>query len=521
MVATSQLGPLTPDGVLLNESSAWANVGGAASIQAALADALDSTYAEASGSADNNKILRTSLSTTTLPAGAQIHSYKVLSRGGRSSFGETPRIYVSTNAGGTIGDYNPGYGVIRGATFIVYNSQTLAMVQATIDALYVSHYTTGLSAGAARLYLAWVYFYYVSKPTVTVNNPTGTITTTMQPTADWSFTQAEGNPQATYRVKVFDSATYGGGGFNADTSTPAWDSGEVTSPNVSVQIATALTNGTTYKAYVKSSVDVEVPYNAAGDRLIYSDWAAGPAFTISVSPPPAPTLSTSADATNGRIGITVNRGGTTPATDGFFIERSKDAGATWTNVRLPSTANGLVVVTPGVAQTVYDYEMPIGVGVRYRARAYDDVTGGRVFSTYTTQGSDTTLAVSDLTSNGLWLKVPQDDTKNMRVELTPGSLNFKRPKDSAVFNPIGRPRKVQVEDVVKGVEFTGLEFDIVGSTAYDKLTTIYETQKVVLLQTDIAGRQWYLSLGDWSEKLINAVDRVHYVSFDAVEVDSP
>lgn len=93
----------------------------------------------------------------------------------------------------------------------------------------------------------------VDDPVATIIAPTGT-TGDDTPTVTWASTlDPAGGPLTQYEVKIFDDATYTGGGFDPDTSTPALESGVVGD-----QGATSWTPDTslpaaddTYRAYVR------------------------------------------------------------------------------------------------------------------------------------------------------------------------------------------------------------------------------------------------------------------------------
>lgn len=89
-----------------------------------------------------------------------------------------------------------------------------------------------------------------SAPSVNVISPTGLTGTT--PTIVWTYSDPNLDAQTKYRVRVFSQAQYTAGGFNPDSSTSSWDSGDVNSAATSVVTGT-LVSGTTYRAYVKAA----------------------------------------------------------------------------------------------------------------------------------------------------------------------------------------------------------------------------------------------------------------------------
>jgi hypothetical protein len=128
-----------------------------------------------------------------------------------------------------------------------------------------------------RLYDAWLVVTYNEKPTTAVTGPAGTVTTTVRPDVTWSYSDPESDPMERYRVKVFSSAQYTATAFNPETAVAVWDSGEQLSDALSTSIPINLTNGTSYRAYVKTG-----DKNSGGR---YSNWAYSP-FTVNVPAPP-------------------------------------------------------------------------------------------------------------------------------------------------------------------------------------------------------------------------------------------
>lgn len=116
---------------------------------------------------------------------------------------------------------------------------------------------------------------YRNKATVALTNPnpgagsftTATIAPLVGHVINWSFDATNSNDakfsQKKFQVKIFDQATAEGGGFDPDTSTPVYDSGEVKSSLTSHEyddwssgVAVArLTANTNYYAYVRAAQD--------------------------------------------------------------------------------------------------------------------------------------------------------------------------------------------------------------------------------------------------------------------------
>lgn len=124
------------------------------------------------------------------------------------------------------------------------------------------------------------------QPAVSAVTVTGATTTTT-PDVGWTYTTTDDSGgQTRYQVRVFTAAQYGIAGFDAGSSPATWDSGVLSGPATTVTVGVNLLNGTTYKAYVRAARDWPGP---AGP-LWYSAWAASGATAVTLTPPPAPTV---------------------------------------------------------------------------------------------------------------------------------------------------------------------------------------------------------------------------------------
>lgn len=126
----------------------------------------------------------------------------------------------------------------------------------------------------AAVYQMKLLIFETAYPTAAVT-AAGSVTTT-NPVVAWSYSDTDAWAHTGSQVKVFDSATYSAGGFNPDTSSPKYTttlSGAGTSAT-----ATGLTNGVTYRTYVRVSKTVNgVQY--------WSGWANNTAWTVAALPP--------------------------------------------------------------------------------------------------------------------------------------------------------------------------------------------------------------------------------------------
>ncbi len=199
-------------------------------------------------------------------------------------------------------------------------------------------------------------------PVVTVTSPTGTVSNTDRPPAVWTYTDTENSPQVTYQVRYFTAAQYGIAGFDPGSSPAFWDSGVIAnSATRSVTPGIDLTNNTTYRVYVQSQ--------QIGNQ--FSAFALSQ-FTLSLTPPNAPTLATDYDRINNRTVLTVTgndlSGTYTIANTKVTVERSDNNGLTWTPVRGGSS----LTLNASRQAVVFDYEAPTGT------RLYRAITRGTI-----------------------------------------------------------------------------------------------------------------------------------------------
>ena len=289
-----------------NNASAFTISGGSASVHAALADDSNSTY-----------ITRTS---TTVPA-----SYEA--EFGTQTLAATEKVaYVNLRAKatiGTTGSIELSLGVItdrngRAVSYSVPFSKANTLALSTLDtALKLTTAPNGeawsqtlidnlvvkfadnaiLSADRAGLYELFIDVITTTQPTVSVSAPTGTVTDTTFPSVVWTYADADGDPQNAYEIKVFDSTTYGGASFSADTSTPTVSTGIVTSTNNGQTLEADLADGTTYRAYVRVA-------QLVNGSNYFSEWAYSQ-FTIDVDAPATPLITAFYDTNAGAVTVTV------------------------------------------------------------------------------------------------------------------------------------------------------------------------------------------------------------------------
>lgn len=271
-------------------------------------------------------------------------------------------------------------------------------------------------------------------PTATPTTPTGTITNTDKPAIAFTYADTELDAQTQYDIKVFDSTTYGAGGFSADTSTAAFATGPVASSSTSVAITTSLTNGTTYKVYAR-----------VADQYGFGVWTAGPAFTIAIDPPATPTLVATQDNANSRIVLTLqgrdnmlstNQASLETDTTGWAalanctITRSATFAANGSNsLRLSSTAGGnMTAQTPtgtlGIAvapNIAYEFLTNSRAGASARSVNIGCKwfkSDGTASATPTSTGSDVTNATANFNTQAVLAVTSPADAAFVAIVVT-------------------------------------------------------------------------------------------------------
>lgn len=207
-----------------------------------------------------------------------------------------------------------------------------------------------------------------------------------------------------------------------------------------------------------------------------------------------------------------------------LLQRSTDAGATWTQVRRPSTATvsaygGVSIPSTTQAYTVLDSEAPRGTAVLYRAVSRGTYAGQTLTSAYSANTSVTT--VNDGT---WWLKLVADQSLYAGgaggVKVSKGSLRFKVTEDLGVFRPLGKSTATVVAGDLGG-EDGELTLEAVGDVEWATLVRLVKAQTPLLLQ-DPNGTQKYVrwdSDREWSRFAGAAYRRTVPVSY--VEVGAP
>jgi len=424
---------LRPDGTI--DLGLWTVSAGTA--HAALSDDSDTTYVQTT-SATVGDPLSLNMGTFTLPAGAVIKETRTRVRARTGTAGDF-QSYVDAvliRPSGNNGEEArvQATGVITTASS-PYTSWQIPSTQAAIDALKVE--IEGIFAtsadGFTRAYEVYADIVTVPIPVTVVAavTPDPYTASNIVPIAWTNTLDADGGVQTRYQIRVFTAAQYGIGGFNPATSPATQDTGEVIGGALTRNTA-VLANSTTYRAYVRVAQTV----NGVSHWSAY----AFDQFAVSVTTSDILSVTTVAVNASARIDVTVNRNGATSAWNFVEVERSTDAGVTWSPVR-----GATYVDATGNANTftVSDYETANGQATLYRARAT------RIVSLLPISGAfvQSTPSVS-WSSTSAWLKAPSNPTRNSPVDIDTPFVSTELPVRAGVFDIIGSAERVVISDVM-------------------------------------------------------------------------
>ena len=257
-----------------NNAASWTISGGSGSVHAALSDNSDSTYITRT-STTVPAVYETELGTVTLGATEVIKTVNLRVKIAQTDGNTKYSLGVITDTNGRVTSYSVP--VSRTGTYSLATQDTGLLLtvspngqnwsQTLLNNLVVKIQDDAITSGArANIYEVYVDVVTVTKPTVSVTAPTGTVSTTSFPSINWTYAQADGLVENGYQIKIYDSATYSATGFDPDTTEATVDTGEVISQDDGATLDVDLANSTTYRAYVQVHCLVN-------SLKTYSDWA--------------------------------------------------------------------------------------------------------------------------------------------------------------------------------------------------------------------------------------------------------
>lgn len=385
---------LRPDATVAQSGIAVAGGATAATVHLNLDDspATDSSRFGSAGSSP--AWVRLGFPNVTFPTGARVRSM-------------TPRVRAaaqSTLWGRLVGELRKSTGQVLGA----FEWNRVGSSYATLTAPSFAPDLTSGELDACEMYLlvnksqyGGLYPVLVSEvylDVVLAEVPTAAITTVTTSytvstvTVDWSHTPgADGGEQSHWQVVYLtaaQAATITGGDPLTSTVGIMFDSGVTTGGASTVTVPDVLA-GVNHKRYVRTA-------QLVNGQPHWSAWT-NQTFTVTLTTAEVLSVSPVVDDPNGRVRVTVARDTGHDPWTGVDVARSIDAGATWQTVAANATATGNSVI-------VDDWEPPLNVATRYRARALKagPVAGSWVQSPGTVMWSPAKA----------WLKVPGNPALN-------------------------------------------------------------------------------------------------------------
>lgn len=454
---------------------------GAASLHAATNDDSDASYIRKTAGVSGTASVILNFGTTTITSAQIVRRVRIRGRVQTTTTDGKLNLQLGTRANGV--NYFASALAVRGVQatgevvgpWFTVAPDGKSWNQTRIDDLrcQVTEYRDSTDRG-------YVYELYIdvdkaTKPTLTVSNPTGTITTTSKPEVLWTYSDTDGDAQSYYEVKIFPSSAYTSGSFDPTTATPIWTSGQVGSISNSVTVGDYLTDGT-YRAYVRVAKTI----NAAP---FWSDWAYSN-FVIDLAPPTTPTVTTSWTEAQNRTYITVT-GASAVGYDSqtYQLQRSDDAGLTWTDVR-----DGAELVPDGsFIANIYDYEATRSNTAAYRARSIAIVGNDVVASAWSTSA---TVAITN--DGKWWFKAVNQPTLNASAVKVITGLDEEQTEDLGVFRPIGRSKAVVIAGSLYGKDGT-YRIVTLSNAEWTSVYAIVSHQDILLVQ-DPFGQQKYVRI---------------------------
>lgn len=435
--------------------SSVSNVGGAASLHAATADNSDTTYAlisKAAGGGDPRLLL--TFANPLIPSQDIIVGVDIRVRGVQGTGGGRLETILSrtgftyplpgfegliTAGGSDPNEIAQASGSITTVTALrktqttyfsapgVIGLRRLLTADVTAMTLWLRA-ISGTLPQSSIVIAAYLDVYHVPPPTVTVSavTPDPYTASNLVPLTAVPVLDSDGGPQTHIEWKVFTAAQYGAGGFDPDTSTSEWESGEMATSSPSV-VTGGLPN-TTVRAYCRVAQTVMgVKHRSA--------WAYDQ-FTVDVDTSDVQSVAFVHDNLQNRV--TVTRDGSSEDWEVVEVERTDDGEATWVPIR-----GATVVDSTGNASTfvVYDEEAPNGGTVRYRARASYLLSGAWIVGPWTLSASGTSW------STDLCVVRALDKSTNtflMAVSRHRANLAASRNVRQGVHRPLNSPHAITV-----------------------------------------------------------------------------
>lgn len=220
---------------------------------------------------------------------------------------------------------------------------------------------------------------YQQLSSVAVTGPTGTIPDT-RPTVKWTYSSPDSQPQQAYNVAIYTAAQVAALGFTPFVTVPTQGSGVTLGEDLQWTLNSDLTDGS-YSAYVQSTSQWSGPgsfptavASTSWIRKAYSGAAAPPSPSASGPPVPAVLSSVAFDATNNRVGVTVQPG-TQPTVSAVGSAATSGGTGTTTLSVSPTAVGDCLVLATNLTSVSLSVASVAGGGVTTWARVASSFVG--------------------------------------------------------------------------------------------------------------------------------------------------
>lgn len=506
-----QVSQKRPDGTA--QLGTWSVVGAGGIAHTALSDNLDTTFVQNSNRCmTQSQKLRVTIAdwtTTDIPVGSKIKALRATARCGTISgitrqprcvlwfaqsileeLDDFPIIRIVLSIFSWLCPRPPPAApttswVVKELEYATRDAKQREWTLSTINDFTVE---LGRDDSGTNLKLSEVYVdaIYNQRPVGTATGPTGTTVDTTRPQVSWTYSDVESDPQAAFRVLVFNDDQYNAVGFDPLVTKPYADSGWTLGSDLTWTVNRDLVNDT-YRAYVI----VRQVWDGIGDH------DSAPTFigwTQNVPGPPAPVITATPEDDLNRVRLDVAKGGTTPGTETYTIQYSDNSGIDYFPVRggVKITADG-----SGNAQ-IWDYEAPLNRARWYRVQAYRTLGTIPVGSDF----SNITMAVPR--SKAFWLKDVLAPALNMEFPVGYKGDISSRQRASTFVKPLTKDGTKPARAIYIGGPQYGREGRLALTFAeddqsnWDAFNALYAGGRILLYQHP-TGEQFYIGLGDQIE----------------------
>lgn len=383
-------------------------VGGTAA--AVLADNLDTTYVQITSLCRlDSQVIRVGFPTPTIPAGAKVYSVGLRRR--IQSVVAGADLPVSNHWFRTIDGPIPvaGQSVLPRKQFFNSTCPTSPTTATWINE-NLGTYTTGPggkpwnvvdpttglpgnlvgltydlgrgdSSTTSVLRVSEVYLdiTYQQLSSVAVTAPTGTIPDTL-PTVKWTYSSPDSQPQQAFNAAVYTAAQVAAAGFTPFVTVPLQSSGVTLGEDLQWTLNSPLTDGS-YSVYVQSYSQWSGPgsfptavASTSWIRKAYSTAAAPPSPSASGPPVPAVLSSVVFDATNNRVGVTVQPG-VQPTVSAVGSAATSGGTGTTTLAVAPTAVGDCLVLATNLTSVSLSVASVAGGGVTTWARVANPFVG--------------------------------------------------------------------------------------------------------------------------------------------------